>query len=126
MRNPTGIVSLQPWLTVPEGEKAVDFYKSAFGAIETYRQSYPDGALVVRLSVMGATFWVSSDPLVKSPLGGENIRMILVVDDPDAFFSQAVKAGATQVWPVGEEYGWRIGRLADPYGLNWEVGHELK
>jgi PhnB protein len=117
---------VQPWLSVPDGERAVSFYKSAFGAVETYRQSYPDGGLVVRLSVGASTFWVSSEAGANVSLGGGTIRMILEVDDPDAFFEHAVKAGGTQVWPVGEEYGWRIGRLADPFGLNWEIGRELK
>jgi PhnB protein len=45
--------------------------------------------------------------------------------DPDAVFAQALKAGATQVYPVSEERGWRIGRLVDPFGHHWEIGREL-
>jgi PhnB protein len=57
--------------------------------------------------------------------GGDNIRMILIVDDPDFLFAQALKAGATEVSPVREEYGWRLGRLSDPFGFHWEIGHPL-
>ena len=58
IKNPS---SLAPWLSVRDGAKAVDFYKSAFGAIETYRLEIPDGGLVVKLSVDGAEFWVSGE-----------------------------------------------------------------
>jgi PhnB protein len=51
--------------------------------------------------------------------------MILTVSDPDALFLKAVKAGASEVFPVGEDHGWRLGRLADPFGLNWEIGRPL-
>jgi PhnB protein len=26
---------------------------------------------------------------------------------------------------VGEEHGWRIGRIRDPFGHEWEVGRPL-
>jgi PhnB protein len=51
--------------------------------------------------------------------------MILTVADPDAVFAQAVKAGASVVFPVGEEHGWRLGRVVDPFGLHWEIGRPL-
>ncbi len=117
--------SIAPWLTVRNSIKAVEFYKSAFGALEVYRLEGQDGDLVARLSVDGAEFWVSnaSDKnLGRETLGGGSVRMILTVADPDSLFNQALKAGATQVFPVGEEHGWRLGRLEDPFGLHWEIG----
>ena len=51
--------------------------------------------------------------------------MILTVNDPDAVFNTALKAGAVEVFPVGEEHGWRLGRLIDPLGLHWEIGYQL-
>jgi PhnB protein len=121
--------SIAPWLSLGESAKAVDFYKSAFAAVETYRLDVPSGGLVVRLSVNGAEFWVSdrSGETGSSPesLGGDSIRMILSVADPDAVFARALKAGATEVFPVGEEHGWRLGRVVDPFGLHWEIGREL-
>jgi hypothetical protein len=45
-----------------------------------------------------------------------SVRMILTVDDPDSVFARAVAAGATEVAPISEDYGWRIGRIADPFG----------
>jgi PhnB protein len=122
--------SISPWLSVANAHSAVDFYKKAFGALETYRLEMPDGGLVSRLSVDGAEFWLSGESAEKSntnnqSLGGDSIRMILVVSDPDILFNQALAAGATLIFPIGEEHGWRLGRLADPFGLHWEIGYQL-
>jgi PhnB protein len=120
--------SIAPWLSVRNSAKAVKFYKSAFGAIETYRLEDPNGNAVVKLSVDGAEFWLSDgspDNSIPEMIGGGSIRMILTVTAPDALFAQALKAGATEVFPVGEEYGWRLGRLVDPFGLHWEIGRPL-
>jgi PhnB protein len=112
--------SIAPWLTVRDGARAVEFYKSAFEATEVYRFEDPSGGLVVRLSVAGAEFWISAEPV-----GGGSVRMILTVADPDGVFAQALAAGASEVFPVGEGHGWRLGRLVDPFGLHWEIGHQL-
>ena len=129
--NPPVPTSIAPWLTVRNIIEAVNFYKSAFAAIEVYRLEEPDGILqVVRLSVDGAEFWLSEGSpgegsLNSESLGGGSVRMILTVANPDAFFNQALKAGASEVFPVGEEHGWRLGRLIDPFGLHWEIGRPV-
>jgi PhnB protein len=53
------------------------------------------------------------------------VRMILTVGDPDSVFARAVMAGATEVAPVAEGHGWRVGRVADPSGYHWEIGRPL-
>ena len=122
--------SISPWLSVRNGAKAVDFYKAAFGAAEVFRLDAPDGGVVARLSVEGAEFWLGDEsPEHKnfSPqsLGGGTVRMVLTVPDPDAVFNRAVSAGASQVVPVQDMHGWRVGRVADPFGHHWEIGREL-
>ena len=122
--------SIQPWLSVANSAEAGAFYKEAFGAVETYRMETPDGGLVLRLSVDGAEFWISgqstgSDESNPPAVKQELVRIILTVENPDALFEQAVKAGATEVFPVGEDFGWRLGRLTDPFGLDWEIGKPL-
>jgi len=118
--------SIAPWLTVRNTKIAIDFYESAFGALEVYRMEGSNDDLVVKLSIDGAEFWVSNGQVEQNEiLGGGNVRMILTVPDPDRLFLQALKAGATQVFPVGEEYGWRLGRLIDPFGLHWEIGRPI-
>ena len=123
--------SLSPMLSVRNGAKAIEFYKAAFGAGELFRIEAPDGAVVAQLSVGQSEFWVADEsPEHKnfSPesLGGATVRMVMVVADPDAAFARAVKAGATVVWPVEDkEYGWRVGRVVDPFGHHWEIGKPL-
>ena len=114
-------VTIAPWLTVRDGKLALQFYQNAFGAKVVYQLDTPDESVVARLSVDGAEFWMSdgNDP---EPLGGNSVRMILTVNDPDEMFSRAIKAGAIEFFPVGEAHGWRLGRLSDPFGLHWEVG----
>jgi PhnB protein len=120
--------TIAPWLTVRNGQQALRFYQDAFGATVVYRPEDPDAGVVVRLSVEGAEFWLSDgQPDESSPesLGGGSVRMILTVADPGTVFAQALAAGASEVFPVGEEHGWRLGRLVDPFGLHWEIGHPL-
>lgn len=90
----------------------------------------PGGSVVARLAIEGAEFWLADESPEQqsfSPesLGGGTVRMILTVPDPDAVFAQAVAAGAREVVPVKEEYGWRLGRVVDPFGHHWEIGHPL-
>jgi PhnB protein len=124
-------ISVAPMLSVRKGARAVEFYKAAFGATEVFRIESPDGAVVARLSVEGAEFWVSDESPENanySPesLGGGTVRMILTVPDPDAMFARALAAGARSIVPVKEDYGWRLGRVADPFGHHWEIGHPLE
>jgi len=123
--------SIAAWLSVRGAARAVEFYKSAFGATEAYRLEGPDGSVVARLSVAGAEFWLSDESpehgnFSPESLGGGSIRLILTVADPDAVFGQALAAGASQVYPVSEEYGWRVGRVVDPFGHHWEIGRPLE
>jgi uncharacterized protein YndB with AHSA1/START domain/uncharacterized glyoxalase superfamily protein PhnB len=114
-------------LSVRNWARAIEFYKAAFNASELYRV---EGGGVAQLSVSGAEFWVAEESpeyLNFSPesLGGCSVRMLLIVEDPRAVFAQAVGAGATEVAPVADAYGWRLGRIVDPFGHHWEIGKAL-
>lgn len=122
--------SIAPLLSVRNGGRAVEFYKAAFGAVEVYRVEAPDGAVVSRLSVHGAEFWVADESpehenFSPESLGGGTVRMILTVPAPDATFASAVAAGARQVVAMGNAHGWRLGRVVDPFGHHWEIGRPL-
>ena len=122
--------SIAPWLNVRNGARAVHFYKTAFGALELFCLADDNGSVVAQLSVQGAVFWLgdeSPENANSSPdsLGGSSVRLVLTVQDPDAVFAQAVAAGATEVWPVADQYGWRVGRVVDPFGHHWEIGKPL-
>jgi len=119
--------SIAPWLAVRDAQEAVAYYKAAFGAVELYRLPADDGTVAVaQLSVGGAVFWVQTDSNA-SAAGRDawSVRMILSVDDPDSVFEQAVAAGATVVAPIHEDYGWRTGRVTDPFGHDWEMSKQL-
>jgi PhnB protein len=117
--------SIAPWLSVGDSVKALDFYQDAFGATISYQLQVPDG-VIARLSVQGAEFWIAggAETLVSGGQGG-SIRIILTVPDPDTFFSQAIRGGATEIFPVSDDHGWRVGRIQDPFGHHWEIGREL-
>jgi PhnB protein len=122
--------AITPMLSVRNGIKAVDFYKAAFGAVELFRVE-DNGAVVVQLSVEGAEFWLADESpehhnFSPETLNGGTVRIILTVEDPDAAYDQAITAGATLVWPVADQYGWRIGRVVDPFGHHWEIGKPLQ
>jgi PhnB protein len=121
------MTSIAPWLSVRNAPEALAFYQAAFGAVETERLEDESGAVAVaQLSIDGADFWISADP-DSSPeaINGRSVRMILIVDDPDPVFASALAAGATEVSPISEDYGWRIGRIEDPAGHHWEIGRRL-
>src|SRR5882724_5339245 len=123
--------SIAPMLSVRHGAKAIDFYQAAFGAGILFRIDAPDGSVVARLAVDQAEFWVADESPEHSnfspeSLGGGTVRMVMIVDDPDASFARAVSVGASVVTPVDNKYGWRLGRVVDPFGHHWEIGKPLQ
>jgi PhnB protein len=123
--------SIAPMLSVRSGAQAVEFYKAAFGASELFHLEDPGGSVVSQLSIDGAEFWLSDESpehgnFSPASLGGATTRMILTVPDPDAMVARARAAGAREVMPVTEAHGWRLGRVEDPYGHHWEIGHQLQ
>jgi PhnB protein len=117
---------------VRNGRAAVEFYKAAFGAVEVYRVGGTDDSpdVVSQLTIDDASFWVSDESpenenFSPESVGGGTVRMLLIVEDPDAVIEQAKAAGATEVYGTVEEHGWRLGRVKDPFGHHWEIGKPL-
>jgi PhnB protein len=123
------MTSIQPELWVETPREAVAFYEAAFGATVLHRVG--DGEdIVAQLTVGHAAFWVagaSTSMKRFSPrtIEGATGRTLLVVDDPDHVVRNALAAGATEASPVGVEHGWRVGRIIDPFGHEWEIGAPL-
>jgi PhnB protein len=85
---------------------------------------------VAQLAVDGAAFWVASaGPEMGrySPhaIGGATGRTLLVTPDPAGLMRRAIAAGATETSPVSDEHGWRVDRIVDPFGHEWEIGTPL-
>ncbi len=123
------MTTIAPMLSVRKGAQAIEFYKAAFAATELFKIDNEKG-VVARLSVNGAEFWVADESPEHSnfspeTLNGGTVRMVMTVENPDAAFERAVAVGATVVWPVSDQYGWRLGRIVDPFGHHWEIGKEL-
>lgn len=119
-------------LAVRRGRAAVDFYVTAFGAVEVYRVGGTDDhqEVVSQLTIGDASFWVADEAPAHgsfSPeaLGGATAKLLLVVDDPAAALARAVAAGATLLSAAQDEHGWLIGRVEDPFGHRWEIGRPL-
>ena len=123
------MTSIEPELWVDRAAAAVAFYEAAFGAVVLHRVG--DGEdVVAQLEIGAARFWVASaSPEMRrhSPLSadGTTSRTLLVTDDPDGLQVRAVDAGATLMSAVAEEHGWRLGRIVDPFGHEWEIGRPV-
>jgi PhnB protein len=123
------MTSIQPELWVDSPRDALMFYEAAFGATVLHRVGEGDD-LVAQLGVGEAAFWVASSSstmkrLSPRSIDGATSRTLLVVNDPETILRQAVAAGATETSPVDEEHGWRLGRIVDPFGHEWEIGAPL-
>jgi PhnB protein len=123
------VTSIQPELWVDRGAEAVAFYQAAFGARVLHRVG--DGEdIVAQLAIGDAGFWVSTagsvgQRLNPKAIGGATSRTLLVVDDPDAVYGRAIDAGAISTVQPANEHGWRLARITDPFGQQWEIGRPL-
>lgn len=123
------MTGIQPELWIDRAAAAVAFYEAAFGARVLHQVGDGDD-IVAQLAIGNSAFWVSSGG-AKGPrftpraIGGTTGRTLLLVDDPDALFARALAAGATQASAMADEHGWRLGRVFDPFGHEWEIGKPL-
>lgn len=126
------MTELYPFLAVRDVPAAIDFYTAAFGAAEVgERVVAPNGAMVAEIEIDGNRVGLASEaPDLGTPspesAGATTVRLSLVVDDPDAVAARAVDAGARFMFPIEDQpYGWRQGRVVDPFGHHWLVGRPL-
>jgi uncharacterized glyoxalase superfamily protein PhnB len=124
---------LFPYLRVHDAERAVAFYREAFGATEIFRLVEPGGRIGhVEIDFAGSVVMVSEEYPeygLKGPLtlGGTTVTLHLHVDDADAMVERAVNAGAALVRaPRDEFHGERAGTVRDPFGHEWLIGHEIE
>jgi PhnB protein len=123
------MTDIQPELWVEAPGEAVKFYEAAFEATVLHRVGEGDDT-VAQLGVGEAAFWVAGTSAAMKRLSpramdGATGRTLLVVDDPESVVRRAVAAGATESSSVSTEHGWRIGRIVDPFGHEWEIGRPL-
>ncbi len=120
-------ITLLPTLSVRNCVAAIAFYKLAFGAIELMRNVSPDGEAVAEITIGDCHFILADEApqygnFSPETLGGTTIRMGLQVDNPDLVVRRAISAGAEEIYPVADQdYGYRLGRIRDPFGHHWEI-----
>lgn len=124
------MTTITPFLTVNNGEKAVEFYISAFGAIEIKRFEMPDQKLSSLIEIEKATFYVGDEEPQNGNVSPDlqassTVRIILQTKNADQLFEKALALGATQICPMTTEEDWRIGKLKDPFGHTWEIGYTV-
>lgn len=117
---------IQPQLWVDHPPDAIAFYQAAFGATVVHQVGEGED-IVAQLATGDAYFWVANTDHGRGrfsavAIGGGTSRTLLVTSDPDSVISAALAAGATVTSAAGDEHGWRLGRITDPFGHHWEIG----
>ena len=126
--------ALSPYLSVRDAAKAIEFYKTAFGATERFRLSDKSTGKVghAEILVHGCLLMLAEENpqwgnVSPQTLGGTPITFSLIVDDADAAFARALAAGATMRMPVTDQfYGFRSGTVSDPFGYQWMIQHQTE
>jgi len=133
---PNGYHSLTPSFTFKDSQKAIDFYKKAFGAEVIDLMPKLDGKGVMHASMkIGNSIFMLGDEMPASAecaksaesMGGSPISLFVYVNDVDTAFKKAVDAGGVSNMPVMEMFwGDRMGQIKDPFGYSWSIATHTK
>ena len=125
---PDGFYTITPHLVVSDAAKAIEFYKKAFGAQECDRFMTPDGKTVMhaQLKIGNSMLMLGNEfpPTCLSPKsrGGTTVSLYLYLENADAVFDRAAKAGCTVKMPMTDQFwGDRCGQVEDPFGHQWSL-----
>jgi PhnB protein len=127
---PEGFHSITAYLAVKGADKAIDFYKKAFGAKEVGRVTMPDGSVGhAELEIGDSKIMLAEENeqwgnLSPQSVGGTPVTLCLYVKDVDNVFANALKEGAkvTGEMAVKDQYhGDRTGSVTDPFGYKWTI-----
>lgn len=130
---PEGMHTVTPHLICAGAAEAIEFYRKAFGAVELSRMPGADGKLMHASIRIGDSVvmlneenpdWSAFGP---KHLRGSPVTIHLYVENVDAVFDQAVRAGAKVAMPLDDMFwGDRYGKLEDPFGHQWSVGTHVR
>jgi PhnB protein len=130
---PDGYPRVSAYLVIDGASDAIDFYKDVFGANERMRMGDPSGKVghaelaIGDSVVMLADEYPEMDAVGPKTVGGTPVTMSVYVEDVDATFDRAVKAGAKALRPVENQfYGDRSGQFLDPFGHKWSVASHIE
>ncbi len=126
---PDGYHSVTPYLMIKDAAAAIEFYQRAFGATELVRMPDAHGRIAHAEIRIGDSIVMLADedhePGHRGPrtLGGTPVSLVLYVEDVDAVFDRAIRAGGMTRRAVADQfYGDRMGMLEDPFGHVWTIG----
>ncbi|MBI4523821.1 MAG: VOC family protein [Deltaproteobacteria bacterium] len=126
---PTGYHTVTPALSVRDADKAIEFYRRAFGPEELMRFLGPDEKTIMHAEIKigdSIIFLSEEQPNMgcRGPqsLGGTPVGLFLYTEDVDHAFNRAVSAGAKVEMSVADMFwGDRCGQLTDPFGHKWNL-----
>lgn len=126
---PDGFHTITPHLTVRDANRAIEFYKKAFGAQVLNVAPGPEGKVMHALLKIGDSMLMLNDEfpehggqLGPSTTAGSPVALHIYLDNVDAAFERAVSAGATVKMPLMDQFwGDRYGVVIDPFGHRWSL-----
>jgi PhnB protein len=125
---PEGYTTITPTLAVEKAADAIEFYKRAFGAKERGIMPGPNDTIAHAELEIGDSLLMLADPFPQSgltspkKLGGTSVGLFLYVENVDEVVQQAIDAGGTVTMPVEDQFwGDRFGKVADPFGHEWQI-----
>ena len=129
---PEGYHSITPYLIVDDANRAIDFYKRAFGAEEKFRLPMGERIGHAELQIGDSVVMLADEfpdmgHLGPKSRGGPTASLMLYVPDVDQAFRKAIDAGATEQRPVEDQFwGDRMGTLSDPFGHQWSLATHVR
>lgn len=130
---PDGYHSITPYLVLHDATAAIEYYKRAFGAIETLRLPAPGGRIGHAELLIGDSVVMLADENPQmgaksaKTIGGSPISIMLYVENVDQAFPKALAAGGQQLRPLTTQfYGDRSGTFEDPFGIAWTLGTHIE
>ncbi|MBX3560727.1 MAG: glyoxalase/bleomycin resistance/extradiol dioxygenase family protein [Sphingomonas sp.] len=131
-QGPTGGVTAHLTIRDKRAKEAIDFYKRAFGAeaaMDPFMAEDGERIMHAHLLINGGHLMLNDDFPEYS--GGEtepgSLTLHLQVADADAAWARALEAGATEVFPLADQFwGDRYGQVRDPFGFRWSIGAPVR
>ena len=130
---PPHLHTVTPYMVVRDTKKAMDFYAKAFGAEILMSMDGPDGKVLHgEIKIGDSVIFLGEECAQMNQLGpesrgGSTSALMIYVNDVDASFDKAVKAGCTVLMPVADMFwGDRYGRLTDPFGHGWSLATHIE
>jgi PhnB protein len=129
---PEGYHSISAALTCKDAARAIDFYKSVFGATEIMRMPGPGGIIMhAEMRIGDSVIFINDEiPGVAAAPSGSSINpvyLFLYTEDVDSVCNRAVAAGSKVTMPVANMFwGDRYGKFNDPFGHSWGVATHVE